>query len=374
MPSLPSLRRLPLRELRRQPWRRIVAAAILGVLLAAGSACKSAPPPPVRQPVERAPEPLALAPADRPYLIDPMEGYGRAVDPDLRARLETAWHGLLEEGDTASATHVAGELLIREPDLEPAKVLAAQVDFAAGENPHVVERLLPVGDAIPAYTASQLLLGRATERLGDIALAYSAYRAIAAHSSLALKRAGELHPRAMEIVSHRLDEAVRAQKLDEAGKQLHLLQGWGPSETISLEAARKVAMARGDRSAELQAVQELAARQPEDRKLLERRAELELAVGDPSSGLKIVQDLAARNPKDPALARSPTRSKRRSSAGASRSCRATSRTSPPSPSSPRPTSPSSSTGWCRRCATAARPPGGSPPTCSTTPTARRSCG
>lgn len=233
-----------------------------------------------------------------------MEGYGRAVDPDLRARLETAWHGLLEEGDTASATHVAGELLTREPDLEPAKVLAAQVDFAAGENAHVVERLLPVGDALPAYTASQLLLGRATERLGDIALSYSAYRAIAAHSSLALKRAGELHPRAMEIVSHRLDEAVRIQKLDEAGKQLHLLQAWGPSETIFLEAARKVAMARNDRAAELKAVQELAARQPEDRKLLERRAELELAVGDPSAGLKIVQDLAARNPKDPALARS----------------------------------------------------------------------
>jgi tetratricopeptide (TPR) repeat protein len=303
MPSLPSLRRLLLRDLRRLPWRRIVAAAILGVLLAAGSACTSAPPPPVRRPVERGPEPLALAPADRPYLIDPMEGYGRAVDPDLRARLETAWHGLLEEGDTASATHTAGELLTREPDLAPAKVLAAQVDFAAGENTHVVERLLPVGDAIPTYTASQLLLGRATERLGDIALAYSAYRAIAARSSLALKRAGELHPRAMEIVSHRLDEAVRAQKLDEAGKQLHLLQAWGPSETISLEAARKVALARNDRAAELKAVQELAARQPDDRKLLERRAELELAVGDPSAGLKIAQDLAARNPKDPALAR-----------------------------------------------------------------------
>src|SRR3954470_11473400 len=142
MPSLPSLRRLPLRELRRQPWRRIVAAAILGVLLAAGSACKSAPPPPVRGPVQRSPEPLALAPADRPYLIDPLEGYSRAVDPELRERLETAWHGLLEEGDTATATHVTAELLAREPDFAAAQVLAAQVDFAAGENAHVVERLL----------------------------------------------------------------------------------------------------------------------------------------------------------------------------------------------------------------------------------------
>src|SRR5436305_1061110 len=156
---------------------------------------------------------------------------------------------------------------------------------------------------LPAYTASQMLIGRAAERLGDVALAYSAYRAVAARSSLALKRAGELHPRAMEIVSHRLDESLKAQKVDEAQKQLSLLQSWGPSETITLEAARKVALARGDRAAELAAVQEIAARSPGDRMLLERRAELELEVGDPSAGLKIVQDLAARDPKDPAMAR-----------------------------------------------------------------------
>jgi hypothetical protein len=193
-------------------------------------------------------------------------------------------------------------MLARDPGFLPAQVLAAQIDFAAGENTHVVERLLAVGDAMPAYVASQLLLGRAAERLGDVALAYSGYRAIAARSPLALKRTGELHPRAMEIVSHRLDEAVRNQKIDEAAKQLQLLQSWGPSETLTLEASRKVAMARGDRAAELAAVKELASRQPGERVLLERRAQLELEVGDPSAGLQIVQDLAARNPKDPVLA------------------------------------------------------------------------
>jgi hypothetical protein len=106
----------------------------------------------------------------------------------------------------------------------------------------------------------------------------------------------------MEIVSHRLDEALRGEKVPEAQKQLSLLQSWGPSETITLEAARKVALARNDRSSELAAVKEIVARSPGDRTLLERRAELELEVGDPSAGLKIVQDLAARNPKDPALA------------------------------------------------------------------------
>jgi hypothetical protein len=216
--------------------------------------------------------------------------------------VENAWRDLLEAGDTTGAARASAEMLEAEPDFPPAQVLAAQVDFAAGENTRVVERLLPVGDALPTYTASQLLLGRATERLGDIALSYSAYRAIAARNPLALKRTGELHPRAVEIVSRRLDEAVRNQKLDDAAKQLQLLKSWAPSETVTLEASRKLAVARGDHAAELEAVKELSSRQPDDRSLLDRRAQLELEVGDPSAGLKIVQDLAARNPKDPALA------------------------------------------------------------------------
>jgi hypothetical protein len=279
-------------------------AAVSGVLLAAVLACTSAPPPPqpVREPVQRAPEPLALEPADRPYVIDPLEGYAREADPQLVKRLRNAWRDLVEAGDTEGAARAAAEMLEQSPDFLSAQVLAAQVDFAARENTRVVARLLPVGDALPTYTASQLLTGRAAERLGDVALAYAAYRAVAARSPLALKRTGELHPRAMEIVSHRLDEALRAEKIEEAQKQLSLLVSWGASETIALEAARKVALARGDRAAELAAVKEIAARSPGDRPLLERRAELELEVGDPSAGLKIVQDLAARNPKDPDLA------------------------------------------------------------------------
>jgi hypothetical protein len=300
MPLPPSPLRLP-PEARRRPGRRIGAAAILGVLLAVSLGCTSAaPPPPIREPVQRAPVPLALEPADRPYLIDPLEGYAGRMDG--AKALESVWRNLVDAGDTAGAARAATEMLAASPDFLPAQVLAAQVDFAAGENTHVVARLLPVGDALPTYTASQLLMARAAERLGDIALSYSAYRAIAARSSLALKRAGELHPRAMEIVYHRLDEALRASKLDDAQKQLSLLQGWGPSETITLEATRKVARARNDLPSELAAVQEIAARTPGDRPLLERRAELELAVGDPSAGLQIVQNLAAANPKDPALA------------------------------------------------------------------------
>jgi hypothetical protein len=256
----------------------------------------------VRPPVGSQLEPLRLDPADRPYLIDPLEGYSRNVDPARRDRLHDVWRDLLEAGDVEGASRTSAEMLTDDPGLLPAQVLAAQVAFAAGNDAQVVERLLAIGDATPTYTASQLLVGRAAERLGDLPLAYAAFRAIAARSPLALKRAGELHPRALEIVSHRLDEALRNQQIEAAETQLALLRSWAPSEILTLEAARNLAVARADPRGELAAVKELSSRRPADLGLQERRAELELEVGDPSVGLKIVQDLAARDPKDPALA------------------------------------------------------------------------
>jgi hypothetical protein len=256
----------------------------------------------VRPPVGSELEPLQLAAADRSYLIDPLEGYSRDVDPERRDRLRSVWRDLLEAGDVEGTSRTAAEMLTDDPGLLPAQVLAAQVEFAGGDDTQVVERLLPVGDAMPTYTASQLLVGRAAERLGDVPLAYAAFRAIAAHSSLALRRAGELHPRALEIVSNRLDEALRKQQIEAAEKQLDLLRSWAPSEILTLEASRKLAVARADPRAELAAVKELSSRRAADRGLQERRAELELEVGNPSVGLKIIQDLATRNPKDPGLA------------------------------------------------------------------------
>jgi hypothetical protein len=301
MPSPPSLQRLTLPESGSHGCQAATALLLLTACLAVGIACTSAPKPPVRPPV-RPPEPLALAAADRPYLIDPFEGFSGNVDPERRERLTIAWRDLLERGETAAASRIAGEMLAEDPQLFPAQVLAAQVEIAAEDDRAVLHRLLPVGDALPTYTASQLLLGRASEHLGDIALAYSAYRAVAARSPLALKRVNELHPRALEIVAHRLDEALRGGNLPDAGKQLELLRSWAPSESLTFEAARKVAVSRGDHAAELTAVKELVSRRPDDRQLLERRSELELEVGDPSSGLKIVQNLAAEHPDDPALA------------------------------------------------------------------------
>ncbi|HXO22598.1 MAG TPA: hypothetical protein VOA87_21965 [Thermoanaerobaculia bacterium] len=241
---------------------------------------------------------------ERSYLLDPLEGYPATVGATPAERLRTAHRAILDQGDAGAraALATADDLLAADPDLAPARVLAGQVDFALGRFQAVVDRLLPVSDASPSYTASQLLLGRAAELGGDLPLAYAAYRAVAAKSPLAFSRTGELHPRALEIVANRLQDNVRAHRLDAAQKELDLLRDWAPQEIRTFEAARALATTKGDRKAELAAVQGLAERRPGDRALLERRAELELEVGDPGAGLQIVQKLADSHPKDPELA------------------------------------------------------------------------
>jgi hypothetical protein len=270
------------------------------VVLLAGlwlGACASGPAP-VREP-HPVGEPRRALPQDvRAWLLDPLEGYGQSIDPAWAERLQSAYRDLVEASDVAGARAEAAALLEVDAELAPAHVLAAQADFVDGRSREIVSRLLPIGDRQPGYLASQLLLGRAAETEGDVPLAYAAFRAIATRSPLALERLGELHPRAVEILSNRLQEGLRTGNLDEAQKNLALLQSWAPSETVTLEGARSLAQARGDQSAELAAVQALSARQPTDRKLLERRLELELVVGDPSKGLQIAQDLAAQHPED----------------------------------------------------------------------------
>ncbi len=291
-------RPLPQRLILRRSATAAVLLALLEVWL---GACipRPASAPPTRQP-EKPPE-LALARQERAYLLDPLEGYPQEVDPVRRERLERATRALLT-GDLEAVRETAAELLDVDPGFAPAHVLAAQADFAEGRHRGVVSRLLPVGDQTPGYVASQLLFGRAAEKEGDLPLAYAAYRAIATRNQLAFQRLGELHPRTIEILANRLNEALRTGHTEEADKHLALLRSWGPSETATLEGARAVAVARADPKAELAAVKELSRRKPGDRPLLERRADLELTVGDPGAGLEIIQGLAAQHPRDPALA------------------------------------------------------------------------
>ncbi len=307
MPSRPLLRRLPKRV--REPLpegsarsRRHPAAPLLALLplLIAAGACAGAGPTPA--PPRAEPRPLALPQQGEDYLLDPTAGSPDALDPAAAARLREAHARLLAAGDLAGAESVASEHFAADPDLAAPQVLLAQVDFARGRHREAVDRLQPLARAHPTYAAAQLLLGRAAELLADLPTAYAAYRAIASREPLAFERTGALHRRVLEITANRVQEAVRTRDLAQARQQLALLREWGPSEELTFEAARQVAVAEGDLRAELAAVQPLSQRRPRDRQLLERRAELELEVGDPGKGLEIVEDLAARHPGDPALA------------------------------------------------------------------------
>ena len=249
-----------------------------------------------------APPQQPFATGEQAYLVDPLTGYPRDVDPVRSERLREAHRALLANSEREAAVEAAAGMLEADPAFHPAQVLIGQVELGEGEPAKVVARLLPVSDERPQYVAAQLLLGRAAELTGDVPLAYAAFREVAARNPRAFQRIGELHPRAVEIVANRLGEAVRQQQLDEADKQLALLRAWAPSEVRTLEGARALAVAREDRRSELAAVKQLAALRPGERALVERRAELELAVGDPSAGLQIIQTLAQQNPGDPVLA------------------------------------------------------------------------
>jgi tetratricopeptide (TPR) repeat protein len=277
------------------PWLLLIALSLIN-----SAGCGTSPPPPPQE----APRPQArpFAPEEEGFLVNPLLGYTKQVDPERQERIQSAHRALLLASDRQAALETADALLAEDPDFAPAQVLAAQVELGEGKYAEAVSRLLPIGDQMPQYVASQLALGRAAELAGDVPLAYSAFREIATRHPRAFQKLGELHPRALEIVSNRLQEAVRLQRLEDAEKQLSLLRGWAPSEAVTLEGARAIAVARGDRRAELAAVKELAAQRPEERALAERRAELELAVGDPSAGLQIIQGLADQEPNDPALA------------------------------------------------------------------------
>lgn len=282
--------------------QRLLALLALAALLAAG--CAEGPPP--ARPAAPAEDRVAATiRRERAYLLNPLDGYGQSVDAVRTERLQRAYEALVTAGTAGLARQTAAELLAQAPGFAPARVLAAQADFASGDNQGVVVRLLPVGDAQSNYTASQLLLGRAAELAGDVPLAYAAYRAIATRNGKAFERTGNLHAPALKIVGERLHEALvgkREDRLAEAERDMALLNAWGPGELPTLEAARELAQARGDAKAELDAVKGLAGRIGGDRSLLERRADLELEVGDPGAGLKIIQELADRHPGDPRLA------------------------------------------------------------------------
>ena len=241
----------------------------------------------------------------RPYLVSPLVGWTEAVAGPGRERL-AGGSAALEAGDLVAARAAADELLAADPAFAPAAVLAAQVDLVAGDPGAAVERLGPLAEGRPGFTAAQLALGRAAEATGALVRAFAAFTAVTTTSPdehpVAAERLATLRPRVVEILGNRVDDALARRDPARAAESLARLEAWAADETVTLRSALRVAEARGDRRAELTALRKLAPREPDDRALAERRGELELEVGDPGAGLQAFERLAERHPGDAALA------------------------------------------------------------------------
>ncbi len=233
--------------------------------------------------------------------MSPEAGFPLTAAADLLARLRAAFAGLREGRQLAEVDAAARRLLAEDPGFHPASVLLAQVSFLRRDDRGAEELLAPVADELPEYLACQLLLGRARERLGDIAGAFDALRAIAGAHEAAARRAASLAPRAVEIVYHRLVEDVDRHRLEDAEAHWQRLSEWAPDDRMTLDGARRLAVGKGDLEGELAVVTRLAAETGE-RSYRERRAELEVEIGDVRAGLALFEQLAGEAPDDPLLA------------------------------------------------------------------------
>ncbi len=252
----------------------------------------------VSAPIER----RALPAEEWRYLVSPLAGYPLSVPADLALTLRDLADGLVLEQRWPEVRSEAEALLARDPGLHPASVILSQLDFLEGDFASSLRRLEPVVAELPEFTAAQLLAGRAAEKTGDLVRAYASYRAVAPVENLASARASQLRQRAVEIVYNRVEDALGRGRVEDAAERLRRLEEWAPEESLTLQAARAVAVASADLDAELAAVRSLSVLSPSDAELLERRAELELRVGEPGSGLRILQDLSSRRPEDRRLA------------------------------------------------------------------------
>jgi tetratricopeptide (TPR) repeat protein len=238
-----------------------------------------------------------------------MTGYSRSVGATTQRRLEEAYADLLGEGKRREAEEVATDLLERNPDLAPARVLRAQSEFIGGSYATVAEEMESIAKSYPDYVAAQLLYGRTSEKLGNLVEGLDAYRRIADTNQLAQSRVADLAPRTVEIMALRIEDAVAKGHTGAAKDLLDELLLWAPEEDRTLEVAAKVYRATGETQAELQILRRLSAKQPEDRMMSERRAELELEIGDPAAGMRVFEQLAERYPDDPEVVESLVRAR-----------------------------------------------------------------
>ena len=189
------------------------------------------------------PPPPRVASEETPYLLPPAAGYPGVLDAGLGASLDELHRRLLADGAGAELGRTVAALVRERPDSEPAQVLLAQLELVGGDLDGAGGRLQPLVARHPGYDAAQLLLGRVSERLGELPRAFDAYRQVADRVPIAARRVSEIRPRALEIVSNRLGEALTEDDLERADRELARLEAWAPGATPTLQGARRVAAA-----------------------------------------------------------------------------------------------------------------------------------
>jgi tetratricopeptide (TPR) repeat protein len=242
-----------------------------------------------------------VATGDKPYLVSPTRGYPLALDAGTQQQLDDIHRTLVVEGEPKLAHQRAERLLELNPALHPASVLAAQADFVAKDFNRAIGRMRPIAEEMPDYVAAQLLLGRSSEKTGDIPRSFAAYLAVSDVEPLARERADEMRSRAIEIMANRINEALDQGRLEQASLGVAQMQEWAPEEATTLQLTADVAALMEEPEVELEALRLLVGRYSQDRDLIERYAELELEAGDPSLGLRALQTLSAEYPDDAEL-------------------------------------------------------------------------
>lgn len=229
-------------------------------------------------------------------LLDPLEGFAFSVSSEDALRLERGHRALTEAGDAELAISSAQSLLARDPELAPAIVLAAQVEYVARQYDAVRSRLEPVVMNDPSYEAAALLLGSSLERLGEPVPAYEAYSGVATRPEArsALDRLGD---GVREQLFQRIEGASDRAGVESRAALDRLLQ-WFPETRETIGAEVLVARAAGEAENELAALQRVDEMGAMSSPARRRMAALEVDVGDPTRGVEILETMVAEAPDD----------------------------------------------------------------------------
>lgn len=265
--------------------RAAISALLVAVLF---SACAPSAPEVV---------PPRIPEREARYLSPPLRGYPLTADSELSSAVRQAYDQMMAGGETSLVAARAQEVLELDGGFHPAHVLLAQVDFLAGDDASVLQRLAPVADELPEYLACQLLRGRAAERRDQIVMAYEAFRRVSGRSELASRRSEALSERALDIVERRFTDALERGRVEDAQRTLEILREWLGPEPRVLDAELQLTVAQGDLEGELALLRELAP-QSDDIEWRRRWAFLELEIGDVRRGLETFEVLAGEFPDD----------------------------------------------------------------------------